>query len=105
MRAAFFVQVILVILIAAVSLTGRSSFAQLAAQGRLQRRRKGRLQRRLKARLMSASPSPVHGAARQPLVYDQSPPTGVMLVSRRGRREGARPPRERNSKRARRRPS
>jgi hypothetical protein len=33
MRAAFFVQVILVILIAAVSLTGRSSFAQLAAQG------------------------------------------------------------------------
>jgi hypothetical protein len=33
MRAAFFVQVILVILIAAVSLTGRSSFAQFAAQG------------------------------------------------------------------------
>jgi hypothetical protein len=33
MRAAFYVQVILVILIAAVSLTGRSSFAQLAAQG------------------------------------------------------------------------
>jgi hypothetical protein len=33
MRAAFFVQVILVILIAAVSLTGRSGFAQFAAQG------------------------------------------------------------------------
>jgi hypothetical protein len=33
MRTAFFVQVILAILIAAVSLTDRSSFAQLAAQG------------------------------------------------------------------------